>query len=124
MIVRLFTSTWRSRAVLAALVVLVLCALVGVGVLLADTYGTARVAANARELHAVNAVRGGAGITRAAVAQAVFFSSGDDPAAADSAIAEARSDLGILAGGILLTDPDAAGLVAAFRGIIGSRRPG
>lgn len=114
MIVRLFTSTWRSRAVLAALVVLVLCALVGVGVLLADTYGTARVAANARELHAVNAVRGGAGITRAAVAQAVFFSSGDDPAAADSAIAEARSDLGILAGGILLTDPDAAGLVAAF----------
>ena len=69
--------------------------LFGVAVLLSNTYGAAQVAANARQLHWTNATLGAAGITRAAVAQAVFFSF-DDVSNAEgkaNAIEEARLNL-------------------------------
>ncbi|REK19270.1 MAG: sensor histidine kinase [Actinobacteria bacterium] len=104
---------WRNHAVAAALVALALIGLVGVGVLLADAYGTSRVATNARELHGVNALNGAAGITRAAVAQAVFFSSSDDDAAAAAAVEEARANLEGLAA-IPAPDETVAALVSDF----------
>lgn len=69
--------------------------LVGVGVLLANTFGASVVAGNARQLHWTNATLGASGIARAAVAQAVFFSfpGVSDQEAKEDALAEARNNL-------------------------------
>ena len=69
----------------------------GVGTLLSSTHGAAQVAGNARELHWTNATVGAAGITRAAIAQAVFFSFDDRSGDKATAIEEARANLATLA---------------------------
>ncbi len=89
---------WRSKLTVASLTIVVLALAVGVGLLLSNTYGASQVAANAQELHWTNSTKGAAGIARAAVAQAVFFSfhssAGSDSAAA---IDEALLNLAIVA---------------------------
>lgn len=76
------------------MVLLVSIGLFGLGVLLNNTYGAAQVADNARKLHWVNATLGAAGIGRASVAQAVFFSFDEvsDEVGKSKAISEARAN--------------------------------
>ncbi len=89
------STTWKFRAAIAAVMLLLVAVLVGVGVLLANSYGASTVAANARQLHWANASAGSLGITRAAVAQAVFFESHptSDERATDNAVAEAFENI-------------------------------
>lgn len=88
-------SSWRNRIAVAVLLSLVLSVLAGVGILLANTYGASVVAANARDLHWTNATAGSVAITRASIAQAVFFSfdTAGDLASADDAVSEARLNI-------------------------------
>lgn len=88
-------SSWRRRVVVAVLLSLGLSVLAGVGMLLANTYSASQVAGNARELHWTNATMGSLAISRASLAQAVFFSSQAEtnPRGAADAIAEARANL-------------------------------
>ncbi len=92
-------SSWRNRVAVAVLLSLVLSVLAGVGMLLANTYGASRVAANARDLHWTNATAGSVAISRAAIAQAVFFSfdGTNNPDGADQALSEARINLAAVA---------------------------
>lgn len=89
-------SSTSARFFIGALILLVSIGLFGLGVLLSNTYGAAQVADSARKLHWVNATLGAAGIARATVAQAVFFSFEDvsDAGGKERAIAEARHNLG------------------------------
>lgn len=80
-------------AVLAAIIVL------SVGFLFTNSFGISQVASHARQLHWTNATIGSAGIARASVAQAVFFSFDErlgvsSPEARDAAIDEAAANLG------------------------------
>ncbi len=82
-----------SSAVLAAVFAL------AVGFLFTNSFGISQVASNARGLHWTNATMGSAGIARASVAQAVFFSFDErlgvsSPEARDAAIDEAEANLG------------------------------
>ena len=88
-------STWNGWAFVASLALLIGVGLAGVGALLSSTYGAAQVAANASQLHWTNATKGAAGIARAAVAQAVFFSieGVSDAEGRATAIGEARINL-------------------------------
>lgn len=88
------------RFAIVGIVFLGLFLLVGFGLLLSNTYGASRVAENASRLHWANATKGAAGIARASVAQAVFFSYEEfaDPEAKESAVAEARVNLEAVAG--------------------------
>ncbi|MEX1037469.1 MAG: HAMP domain-containing sensor histidine kinase [Acidimicrobiia bacterium] len=88
-------SRTSTRFFVGALILLVSIGLFGLGVLLSNSYGASQVADNARELHEVNANLGAAGIARASVAQAVFFSYEDvsDEEGSARAIAEARESL-------------------------------
>ena len=90
-------STWSGRAFIAALALLIGLGMAGVGALLSSTYGAAQVAGNARQLHWTNATVGAAGITRAAIAQAVFFSFDDRSGDKATAIEEGRANLATLA---------------------------
>jgi len=89
-------SSTSARFFIGALILLVSIGIFGLGVLLSNTYGAALVADSARKLHWVNATLGAAGIARATVAQAVFFSFEDvsDAGGKEWAIAEARHNLG------------------------------
>jgi signal transduction histidine kinase len=101
-----------------SLVALVSIGLFGLGVLLSNTYGAAQVADNARKLHWVNATLGAAGIARASVAQAVFFSY-EDVSNADGktrAIGEARGNLAEVTG--LAASPEAIGDLALVKGFV------
>lgn len=86
---------WRSRALTATFGLAILALLLAVGVLLANTHGAADVAGNARALHWTNATKGAAGIARASVAQAVFFSFDDvfDARARADAVSEAANNM-------------------------------
>lgn len=88
-------ESWSGRAFLASLVLMVSLGLFGLGSLLANSYGAAQVAGNARQLHWTNATLGRTGIARAAVAQAVFFSFEEvsDDEAKEVAMGEARQNL-------------------------------
>lgn len=95
-----------SAAVLAAMLALV------VGFLFTNSFGISQVASHARDLHWTNATMGSAGIARASVAQAVFFSFDErlgvsSPEARDAAIDEATANLSDVEN--LLSSPDAVG---------------
>jgi signal transduction histidine kinase len=108
-------SSTSARFFIGALVVLVSIGLLGLGVLLSNTYGASQVAESARKLHWVNATMGAAGIARAAVAQAVVFSFEDvsDAEGKEGAIEEARENLdGVEA---LVGSPDAFDEVGSLR---------
>ncbi len=113
-------STWKGRIFAASLILIVSMGLLGVSVLLSNTYGAAQVAANARQLHWTNATLGAAGITRAAVAQAVFFSFDDVSNAEGKArgIEEARVNLAAVSEMLededSATDEDIVRLIGAF----------
>lgn len=100
-------SSWRRRVVVVVLMSLLVSVLAGVGMLLANTYGASVVASNARDLHWTNATAGSIAITRASIAQAVFFSfeGAVHPAASADAIAEAQRN--IFAVSDALTRPEA-----------------
>ena len=87
-----------KRTALTGFVFVVLMALIGFGILLSNTYGAKQIADNASQLHWTNATKGAAGIARASLAQAVFFSSDlvGDPASKEAALAEARANLAVL----------------------------
>ena len=104
-----------ARFFIGALVLLVSIGLLGLGVLLSNTYGAAQVADSARKLHWVNATLGAAGIARATVAQAVFFSFEDvsNAEGKDRAIAEARHNLDGVAS--LMGSPEALEGVASLQ---------
>lgn len=88
-----------KRTALSSIIFACLIVLIGFGVLLSNTYGAKEVADNAIRLHWTNATKGTAGITRASLAQAVFFSSSAsrDPAAQQAALEEARVNIDDLA---------------------------
>ncbi len=90
------------RAALTGFVFAVLIVLIGFGILLSNTYGAKQVADNAVQVHWTNATKGAAGIARASLAQAVFFSSEliTDPDSKTTALAEARANLGVLEGSL------------------------
>jgi len=92
-------SSWSGRAFVAGLALLIGVGLAGVSALLSNTYGAAAVAKNAQQLHWTNATIGAAAISRAAIAQAVFFSFDDrsDDDGQARAIEEARTNLATLA---------------------------
>ncbi len=82
-----------------------------VGFLFTNSFGISQVASHARELHWTNATIGSAGIARASVAQAVFFSFDErlgvsSPEARDTAIEEAEANLTDVEA--LLKSPDAS----------------
>lgn len=86
----------RSKRIAPAMFMFVgLLALIGFGILLSNTYGAKQVADNASQLHWTNATKGAAGIARASLAQAVFFSSDliSEPNAKQAAVTEARANL-------------------------------
>lgn len=97
-----------------------------VAFLFTNSFGISQVASHARDLHWTNATMGSAGIARAAVAQAVFFSFDErlgvsSPEARDAAIDEAEANLSDVE--VLLRSPDAAGTPAtrdAISALIGS----
>lgn len=100
---------WRSNALAIVVVCVFAIALLGVGVVFSNSFGMQQVASNARSLHWTNATLGSAGISRAAVAQSVFFSFDERAGltASDAkpvAIAEARHSLDPVKA--LLTAPD------------------
>lgn len=73
-------------------------AFLGAGLVFTSSFGISQVAGNARSLHWTNATIGSAGIARASVAQAVFFSFDErlgvsSAEARDTAIAEALANL-------------------------------
>ncbi len=99
----------RVLAISAAVLVAVLA--LGVGFLFTNSFGISQVASHARQLHWTNATIGSAGIARASVAQAVFFSFDErlgvsSPEARDAAIGEADINLSDVRG--LLDSADAA----------------
>lgn len=87
-----------KRTALTGFVFGMLIALIGFGILLSNTYGAKQIADNASQLHWTNATRGAAGIARASLAQAVFFSSDLLPnsGSKNAALAEARATLEVL----------------------------
>lgn len=91
-------GSFKGRVLaIAAAVVAAIFALV-VGFLFTNSFGISQVASHARELHWTNATIGSAGIARASVAQAVFFSFDErlgvsSPEARDAAIDEALANL-------------------------------
>ena len=109
MVKRGLLSTWSGRVFVASLVFLITLGVLGVGVLFSNTSGATQVAANAQKLHWTNATLGTAGITRAAIAQAVFFSYEDvsNPEGRAEAIDEARGSLAAVSE--MLASPDAPG---------------
>lgn len=86
------------RLMAVTTVVAVAVAVLVVAFVHSNSVGAARVAANAEELHWANATAGAAGILRASLAQAVFFSVDRQlgvasPEAAEGALTEASSNL-------------------------------
>lgn len=87
-----------GRTAIIAASSLAIAALIAIGFLFLSSFGISQVASNARNLHWTNAAAGSAGILRASVGQAVFFSFDErlgvsSVEARDAAIDEARANL-------------------------------
>jgi signal transduction histidine kinase len=97
-----------------------LCAaLFGVGIAYANAATARNVAENARQLHAANAIAGSAGLTRAAVSQAVVFAAARDGLGAsdedvEAAALEAKAVLAALEGRLAGADDELAAPAQRF----------
>lgn len=105
-------STRKKAGYVAGMTAAGLAAVVflGIGLVSTSSFGISQVASNARSLHWTNATIGSAGIARASIAQAVFFSFDErlgvsSLEARDTAVTEGRSNLADVQA--LVASPDA-----------------
>ena len=94
-------SRRRQRATTLVVVLITAVGLLGVGMIFSSSFSASQVASHARSLHWTNAALGTAGIARASIAQAVFFSfdiegAYSNPDVSQVAIDEAQANLGAL----------------------------
>ena len=94
---KLRSRRWQRAATLVV-VLITAVGLLGVGMIFSSSFSASQVAGQARSLHWTNAALGTAGIARASIAQAVFFSfdivgADSNPDVSQVAIDEAQANL-------------------------------
>lgn len=113
----------KGRGIALVAAGLAVSTLLVVAFLFSNSFGISQVAGHARDLHWANATMGSAGIARASVAQAVFFSFDErlgvsDVEARDAAIEEASANLddvaNLLAAPESSTTPEAHDVIEGF----------